>query len=54
MDPTVVRHLNLYHDGDITVFGQKMVDCHLEQCWTELLKVAQIDSRRAAVDAFNK
>jgi xanthine dehydrogenase/oxidase len=53
LDPTEVRHLNLYHDGDHTHFRQALVDCHIQKCWEELIEKADVQQRRIAIDKFN-
>ena len=48
-----IRHVNLYEEGETCHFGQKMESSQLRACWDEAVAKADIDSRRAAADAFN-
>ena len=47
---------HLYHEGDITHFGQKLIDCQVRSCWKELKskREATFAERRKAVETFNQ
>ncbi|XP_078254947.1 xanthine dehydrogenase/oxidase-like [Rhinoraja longicauda] len=49
-----VRRLNLYKEGDITHFSQKLEDVNIERCWEECVESSSYHSRRSAVDEFNR
>ncbi|XP_055492323.1 LOW QUALITY PROTEIN: xanthine dehydrogenase/oxidase-like [Leucoraja erinacea] len=49
-----VRRLNLYKEGDITHFSQKMEDVNIGKCWDECVESSSYHSRRKAVDEFNR
>ena len=49
-----VVELNLYRDGDLTPYNQKLEDCHLRQCWQDVLKRSNHETRCQQVDAFNR
>lgn len=54
--PDVFRENHLYHEGDITHFGQKLIDCQVRSCWKELKskREATFAERRKAVETFNQ
>jgi len=54
--PDIFRENHLYHEGDITHFGQKLIDCQVRSCWEELKRKceASFADRRKAVEAFNQ
>jgi xanthine dehydrogenase/oxidase len=54
MDPSDVRRLNLYQEGDLTHYKQPLVDCHLQQCWDELVEKANVKARKVDIDKFNR
>jgi xanthine dehydrogenase/oxidase len=50
-----VRQPHLYREADTTHFGMVMENCQVLACWDEVQQQAGgWDTRRAAVDAFNK
>ena len=54
-DPNEVRALNFYARGrDETPYGQKVEENHLLRCWTEVKQLADVERRRAEIDAFNR
>jgi xanthine dehydrogenase/oxidase len=53
LDPTRVQYHNLYHDGDSTHLNQKLVDCHLQQCWDELMKKSDFEDRKRKANNYN-
>ncbi|KAM5253336.1 xanthine dehydrogenase/oxidase-like isoform 2-T2 [Hipposideros larvatus] len=49
-----VRRKNLYKEGDLTHFNQKLEGFTLPRCWDECLASSQYHARRSEVDKFNK
>ncbi|KAF4519991.1 hypothetical protein B566_EDAN005491 [Ephemera danica] len=54
MDPALVRARNFYNEGDVTHYGQKLVDCTLQRCWDECKVNSDYTSRKKIVQLFNK
>ena len=54
--PDALRENHLYHEGDLTHFGQKLIDCQVRSCWEELKckREASFVDRRKAVETFNQ
>ena len=48
-----VRRRNLYREGDITHYNQRLVGCTLERCWAECGRQAGLAQQLAAVKQFN-
>jgi len=46
--------MNLYKNGDLTHYGQKIEDCNLLTCWNQVIEVSQYHQRRQEVDNFNR
>jgi len=44
----------MYSEGDYTPFGQKLENVTLRECWDELMKQSNFESRQTLVDQFNK
>lgn len=49
-----VRRKNLYKEGDLTHFNQKLEGFTLSRCWDECLASSQYHARRSEVDKFNE
>lgn len=49
-----VRQLNLYNEGDLTHFNQKLEGFTLRRCWEECLVNSDYHSRRKLIDEFNQ
>jgi hypothetical protein len=49
-----VRRKNMYKEGDLTHFNQKLEGFTLPRCWDECLASSQYYARRSEVDKFNK
>ncbi|XP_074845961.1 xanthine dehydrogenase/oxidase isoform X2 [Carettochelys insculpta] len=49
-----VRKLNLYNEGDLTHFNQKLEGFTLKRCWEQCLENSQYHSRRQIIDVFNR
>ncbi|CAG9815391.1 unnamed protein product, partial [Phaedon cochleariae] len=52
-DPARIRELNLYKEGDVTFYNQKLVHCTLEQCWRQCMESSGYHKRREMVRTFN-
>ncbi|KXZ53315.1 hypothetical protein GPECTOR_7g1209 [Gonium pectorale] len=48
-----VRTLNMYHEGDVTPFGQVMEHCRARACWEKALSSSDFEARQKAVAEFN-
>ncbi|XP_074031148.1 xanthine dehydrogenase isoform X2 [Leptinotarsa decemlineata] len=53
-DPVEISEINLYKEGDVTFYHQKLVDCTLGRCWKECLDSSQYTIRREKVRNFNR
>lgn len=49
-----VRRKNLYKEGDLTHFNQKLEGFTLSRCWDECLASSQYHARRSEIDKFNE
>lgn len=49
-----VRMKNMYKEGDLTHFNQKLEEFTLPRCWDECLASSQYHARRSEVDKFNR
>uniref|UniRef100_A0A8C5P1W4 Xanthine dehydrogenase/oxidase n=1 Tax=Jaculus jaculus TaxID=51337 RepID=A0A8C5P1W4_JACJA len=49
-----VRRKNMYKEGDLTHFNQKLEGFTLSRCWDECLASSQYHARRSEVDKFNR
>ncbi|KAF6321937.1 hypothetical protein mRhiFer1_018423 [Rhinolophus ferrumequinum] len=49
-----VRRKNLYKEGDLTHYNQKLEEFTLSRCWDECLASSQYHARRSEVDKFNR
>jgi xanthine dehydrogenase/oxidase len=54
LDPSAVRSLNLYREGDHTHYNQRLEYCTLNRCWNECQALAGIEQRRKEIENFNK
>ncbi|XP_071996090.1 xanthine dehydrogenase/oxidase isoform X3 [Engystomops pustulosus] len=54
LPPEHVRKLNMYQEGDLTHFGQKLESFNVHRCWDECLKNSCYHERRIAIATFNK
>ncbi|RKP08720.1 molybdopterin binding aldehyde oxidase/xanthine dehydrogenase [Thamnocephalis sphaerospora] len=48
------QELNLYKEGQLTHFNQKLVDWNVPLIWKQLMESSEFAHRRANVDAFNE
>lgn len=49
-----VCKLNLYKDGDLTHYNQKMENCTLHRCWDQCLMQSDFKNRKKEVEKFNR
>uniref|UniRef100_A0A8C4LJC9 FAD-binding PCMH-type domain-containing protein n=1 Tax=Equus asinus TaxID=9793 RepID=A0A8C4LJC9_EQUAS len=49
-----VRRKNMYKEGDLTHFNQKLEGFTLTRCWDECLASSQYHARKSEIDKFNK
>ena len=49
-----IRELNMYKDSDMKFFKQPLEGCNLERIWQEALEKSNYETRRKAVDEFNR
>jgi xanthine dehydrogenase/oxidase len=54
LDPTAVRSLNLYREGDSTHYNQRLDYCTLDRCWNECQALAALKDRRKEIESFNR
>ncbi|KAM4772306.1 xanthine dehydrogenase/oxidase [Rhinophrynus dorsalis] len=54
LPPEQVRKLNMYNEGDLTHFNQKLEGCTAQRCWDECLKLSNYQERKASVEEFNR
>ncbi|XP_063923142.1 xanthine dehydrogenase-like [Zophobas morio] len=52
-DPVKLSELNLYKEGDVTFYNQKLVNCTMQKCWNECLQSSRYFERRKQVEEFN-
>jgi len=48
-----IRELNFYKEGEVTPYGQKLKDVHIQHLWSELMEKANFEERNAQVSKFN-
>uniref|UniRef100_A0A672VB00 Xanthine dehydrogenase/oxidase n=1 Tax=Strigops habroptila TaxID=2489341 RepID=A0A672VB00_STRHB len=54
LPPEEVRKLNLYNEGDLTHFNQKLEGFTLRRCWDECLSSSSYHARKKLIEEFNK
>jgi xanthine dehydrogenase/oxidase len=59
MAPEAVREHNFYRDASVgdrpmTPYGQSLIDCRINQVWSDFKKVIEFDARAARVEEFNR
>uniref|UniRef100_A0A8C2TY95 Xanthine dehydrogenase/oxidase n=1 Tax=Coturnix japonica TaxID=93934 RepID=A0A8C2TY95_COTJA len=54
LPPEEVRKINLYHEGDLTHFNQKLEGFTLRRCWDECLSSSNYHARKKLIEEFNK
>lgn len=53
LDPHEVRRRNLYKEGDITHFNQKLNNCTIRRCWEECEKLSGLSALKESVSSYN-
>jgi xanthine dehydrogenase/oxidase len=48
-----IMAINLYTDGDLTHYNQKLLGCNVKRCFSEVQKSSEIEKRRQNVQTFN-
>ncbi|KAK9731473.1 hypothetical protein K7432_018577 [Basidiobolus ranarum] len=48
------REINMYKEGQITHFNQKLTDWHIPMMWDKIKVSSNYDTRRRVVDEFNQ
>lgn len=49
-----VGRLNLFKEGDRTLYTQQLLHCTVPRCWEEVERDSNYHTRKAAVLQFNK
>uniref|UniRef100_A0A1Y1M1D6 Xanthine dehydrogenase n=1 Tax=Photinus pyralis TaxID=7054 RepID=A0A1Y1M1D6_PHOPY len=53
-DVLEVSQMNLYQEGDITHYNQRIDYCNLTRCWSECLESSNFHQRRIEVKKYNR
>ncbi|XP_063923155.1 xanthine dehydrogenase-like [Zophobas morio] len=53
-DPVTLSELNLYKEGDVTFYNQKLTNCTIDKCWNECIQSFKYFEKRKGVDNFNR
>ena len=48
-----VREINLVQEGDKTVYGYTLTDCHMVKAWKKLLEDSEYYQRKEKINDFN-
>ncbi|XP_013387039.1 xanthine dehydrogenase/oxidase [Lingula anatina] len=51
--PRMVREVNMYKENDLTPNGNRLVNCNIGRCWTEVIKQSGFHTSKKEVEAFN-
>jgi xanthine dehydrogenase/oxidase len=54
VDPLVIRRLNLYKEGDLTHYGQRLEQWNVPRLLDELVISSDFVQRQKSVEAFNR
>ncbi|XP_063775025.1 xanthine dehydrogenase/oxidase isoform X2 [Pseudophryne corroboree] len=54
LPPEQVRKLNMYREGQLTPFNQKLENFNVHRCWEECLQNSHYQDRKVAIDKFNR
>ncbi|XP_076656021.1 xanthine dehydrogenase rosy [Halictus rubicundus] len=54
VDAVKIAELNLYKEGDLTHYNQKLVNCTLKRCWEECLLSSNYAERFAKIQQYNR
>lgn len=52
--PVELTELNLYQEGQLTPYNQKLIDCTLTKCWKQCLQSSNYFEKRKEVERFNR
>ncbi|XP_078599022.1 uncharacterized protein LOC144874584 isoform X2 [Branchiostoma floridae x Branchiostoma japonicum] len=53
-DPTDIRRINMFENGQTILSGDVLSDCNITQLWDDLLTSAEIKQRQQVIEVFNK
>lgn len=53
-DTAVISEINLYKDGERTLYNQQLINCTLDKCWRECLIMSNYYEKRKAIQKFNR
>ncbi|KAK5644720.1 hypothetical protein RI129_006020 [Pyrocoelia pectoralis] len=53
-DVVEISQMNLYKEGDITHYNQRLDYCNLTRCWNECLESSNFYQRRVEVEKYNR
>ncbi|RZC35629.1 Ald Xan dh C, FAD binding 5, and/or CO deh flav C domain containing protein [Asbolus verrucosus] len=53
-DKKEIMELNLYKEGDMTHYNQKLINCTLDKCWKECLESSNYETRLEEAKKFNR
>ncbi|CAH2255899.1 xanthine dehydrogenase oxidase [Pelobates cultripes] len=54
LPPEDVRKLNLFNEGDLTHYNQKLEGFTVHRCWDECLKNSDYHKRKLSIEEFNR
>ncbi|XP_050664859.1 xanthine dehydrogenase-like [Leptidea sinapis] len=49
-----IVNLNMYHEGDLTYYDQKLIHCTIQKCWAECIETSRYYQRKEQVSEFNR
>ncbi|KAA0711294.1 Xanthine dehydrogenase/oxidase [Triplophysa tibetana] len=49
-----VRRLNMYKQGDLTPFNQRLDQFTIDRCWVECMEISDFSKRKSAVEQYNR
>jgi xanthine dehydrogenase/oxidase len=49
-----IRRLNMYSEGDVTPYGQVLINSTIRRCWDECLRLSKYYEQKSEVDEFNR
>ncbi|KAJ8673551.1 hypothetical protein QAD02_004813 [Eretmocerus hayati] len=53
-DVIELSEMNLFQEGDITHYNQKLENCTIQRCWDECMAFSDYRNRREEVEKYNK
>ncbi|EZA48988.1 Xanthine dehydrogenase [Ooceraea biroi] len=54
LDVVKLSELNLYREGDVTHYNQRLINCTLDHCWRQCLMSSQYNERIVEVQRYNR